>query len=142
MSPARKKKCGKMSQRTHNTGSGHVRSGRHLGSKMAAEGSGGSVGKEKKIYGDVENEQDLFSKSKKRFYRKTQTELVIGYVVHVVLLGFYVFVRVYEATVIKRMSTESKEIAFPWSGMYGGRWRFLTYINLVRVGSKVELHSW
>ena len=109
---------------------------------MAAEGpSVGSV-EEKKVYGDVENEQDLFSRSKKKFYRKTQTELVIGYVVHVVLLGFFVFIRVYEATVIKRMSQKSLEIAFPGSRMYGGRWRYLVYINLVRVGSKVELHIW
>ena len=97
-----------------------------------------SVGTEKKIHGDVEDDKDLFTRTRKKFYRKSQAELIVGYAVHFVLLGFYVFVRVYEATVIKRMSKESYDAAFSGAKLYGGRWKYLTYIDLVR---DLEDHS-
>ena len=107
--------------------------------KMATDSK--SVGTQKKVHGDVEDDKDLFTRNRKKFYRKSQAELIVGYVVHFVLLAFYVFVRVYEATVIKRMSKESYDVAFSGAKLYGGRWKYLTYIDLVRDRQTIRVHT-
>ena len=49
------------------------------------------------------------------------------------LLFYWVFVHVYDSTVVKSLSEDARRIAFPFYGQLLGRWRFLTYINLVSI---------
>jgi len=79
-----------------------------------------------------EDEIVTFNQKKAKFSRRTQEEIAIGFVVHLLMLFYWVFVHVYDATVVKSLSTEARKIAFPAYEEPLGRWKFLTYINLVR----------
>ena len=54
-------------------------------------------------------------------------EVAIALVIHLAGLGFYVYVHVYDGANMKR--TAGKGV--PGAEVFGGRWKFLTYINLV-----------
>lgn len=65
----------------------------------------------------------------RRILRRSNTEMGVTFVCHLALMCFYIFVHVYDATIFKR----NKGAGFEGSETYGGRWKYLTYINLVRV---------
>ena len=52
---------------------------------------------------------------------------VTAFFLHLIVLGFYVYVHAYDATVYKR----NKGMGFIGSDKFGGRWQYLTYINMV-----------
>ena len=62
---------------------------------------------------------------KKSVLKRTNTEVGIAFVCHLALMCYYIYVHVYDATIVKR----SKGVGFDLT--YGGRWKFLTYINMV-----------
>ena len=62
---------------------------------------------------------------KRSVLKRTNTEVGIAFVCHLALMCYYIYVHVYDATIVKR----SKGVGFDFS--YGGRWKFLTYINMV-----------
>lgn len=59
--------------------------------------------------------------------RRSNTEVGVAFVCHLVLMCYYIYVHVYDATIVKR----SKGVGFDGMLTFGGRWKFLTYINLV-----------
>ena len=54
-------------------------------------------------------------------------EIVTAFFLHLTVLGFYVYVHVYDGTVYKR----NKGMGFIGVDKFGGRWKYLTYINMV-----------
>ena len=72
-----------------------------------------------------------FKQRKSKYGRRTQVEVLFGFVVHL-LMFYWVFVHVYDSTVVKSLSEDARRVAFPTHDQFLGRWRFLTYINLVR----------
>ena len=82
-------------------------------------------------YGD-DDEAIVFKQKKAKFSRRTQGELALGFVVHLLMLFYWVFVHVYDATVIKGLSDEDRIKVYPDYNNPVGRWKFLTYINMVR----------
>jgi len=74
-----------------------------------------------------------FKERKAKYGRRTQVEVLLGFVVHLLMLFYWVFVHVYDSTVVKSLSEDARRIAFPFYGQLLGRWRFLTYINLVSI---------
>lgn len=64
---------------------------------------------------------------RRRILRRGTREVSIAFVCHLVLMCFYVYVHVYDATIFKRNKGKGFDGAFT----FGGRWKFLTYINLV-----------
>ena len=79
-----------------------------------------------------DDEVVTFKQRKGKFPRRTQGELALGFVVHLLMLFYWVFVHVYDATVIKGLSDEDRRKVYPEYNSPVGRWRFLTYINMVR----------
>lgn len=53
--------------------------------------------------------------------------MAVSLFVHLAGLGFYVYVHVFDGTNVKK--TGGKGV--PGAEVFGGRWKFLTYINLV-----------
>ncbi len=64
----------------------------------------------------------------RQILRRSNIEIGVSFVCHLVLMCFYIFVHVYDATIFKR----SKGVGFEGHFTYGGRWKYLTYLNLVR----------
>lgn len=62
---------------------------------------------------------------KRKVLRRSNTEVGIAFACHLILMCYYIYVHVYDATIVKR----SKGVGFDFS--YGGRWKFLTYLNIV-----------
>ena len=58
---------------------------------------------------------------------------VTAFFLHLIVLGFYVYVHAYDATVYKR----NKGMGFIGSDTFGGRWKSLTYINMVIISCTV-----
>ena len=73
-----------------------------------------------------------FKERKSKYGRRTQVEVLLGFVVHLLMLFYWVFVHVYDASVVKSLSEDARRVAFPTHDQFLGRWRFLTYINMVR----------
>lgn len=59
--------------------------------------------------------------------RRSNTEVGVAFVCHLVLMCYYIYVHVYDATIVKR----SKGVGFDGMKTFGGRWKYLTDINLV-----------
>lgn len=79
-----------------------------------------------------EDEVVTFKQKKGKFPRRTQGEVALGFVIHLLMLFYWVFVHVYDGTVIKGLSIEARKKVVPDYGENLGRWRYLSYINLVR----------
>ena len=62
---------------------------------------------------------------KRRALRRSNLEVGIAFVCHLALMCYYIYVHVYDATIVKRNKGEGFDFS------YGGRWKFLTYINIV-----------
>ncbi len=71
----------------------------------------------------------------RQILRRSNVEIGVSFVCHLVLMCFYIFVHVYDATIFKR----SKGVGFEGHFTYGGRWKYLTYLNLVRCCAAVVL---
>lgn len=67
----------------------------------------------------------------KRIINKTNMEMMVGFLLHLGLLGFCVYVQVYDSTNLKRTGGKG----LPGLFTFAGRWKYLTYINLVRTPS-------
>ena len=63
---------------------------------------------------------------KRKVLRRSNLEVGIAFVCHLTLMCYYIYVHVYDATIVKRNKGEGFDFS------YGGRWKFLTYINIVR----------
>ena len=79
-----------------------------------------------------EDEVVTFKQKKGKFARRTQEEIALGFVVHLLMLFYWVFVHVYDATIIKGLSVEGRNKVIPSYETNVGRWKYLTYINLVK----------
>lgn len=78
-----------------------------------------------------EGEVVTFKQKKAKFSRRTQEELALGFVIHLLLLFYWVFVHVYDATIVKGLTIETRQKIWSDYGSAIGRWKFLTYINMV-----------
>ena len=69
------------------------------------------------------------SDKRRRAVRRTNSELTLALAVHTLALCYYIYVLVWDSTVVKN----HKGPASVWYGStpYGGRWKFLTFINMV-----------
>ena len=79
-----------------------------------------------------EGEAIAFKQKKGKFSRRTQEEIALGFVVHLSQLFYWVFVHVYDATIIKGLSVEERNQVISNYEQTFGRWKYLTYINLVK----------
>ena len=79
-----------------------------------------------------EDEVVAFKQKKGKFSRRTQEELALGFVVHLLMLFYWVFVHVYETTIIKGLSIEERNMVIPNYETTVGRWKYLTYMTLVK----------
>ena len=70
---------------------------------------------------------------RRRIMRRSNMEVTIAFLVHLAVMGFYIYVHVYDGTVYKR----NKGKGFEGSEIFGGRWKYLTYINLVMIAPSV-----
>ena len=76
---------------------------------------------------DKPTEEDLEAARKRRVLKRDGWEVGVAFVVHLLIMCVYIYIHVYDATVFKR----NKGAGYPGHNSYGGRWKFLTYINLV-----------
>ena len=72
-------------------------------------------------------EDDIELSRRRRVLKRDSIEVGIAFVFHLVLMCVFIYIHVYDATIIKR----NKGKGFEGLQTYGGRWKFLTYINLV-----------
>lgn len=86
-----------------------------------------------------EDEPVTFKQKKGKFSRRTQEELAVGFVVHLLMLFYWVFVHVYDATIMKSLSIEERDIVTPNYEVTFGRWKYITYINLVKQICLIQL---
>ena len=77
--------------------------------------------------------EDLEIARKRRVLKRDSWEVGVAFVVHLVIMCVYIYIHVYDATVFKR----NKGAGYPGYNTYGGRWKFLTYINLVRFHNNI-----
>ena len=71
--------------------------------------------------------------------RRSLAELTVGSMYHFAVLCFYVYVHVYDATLMKKCPQPDR--FFVGSNSYGGRWKYLTFINLVGHPHNFQLSS-
>ena len=65
---------------------------------------------------------------KRRVLKRDMIELGTGLLYHLLVLCVYIGIHVYDATIVKRNDGKG----FDGLQTYGGRWKYLTYCNLVR----------
>lgn len=65
---------------------------------------------------------------KRRVLKRDNVEVGIAFIIHLVVMAVYIYIHVYDATIFKRNKGKGFDGAFT----YGGRWKYLTYCNLVR----------
>lgn len=78
-----------------------------------------------------DDEVVTFKQKKGKFSRRTQGEIAIGFVIHLLMLFYWVFVHVYDSTIMKGLSVEDRRKVTPDYEITFGRWKYLTYINMV-----------
>ncbi len=71
---------------------------------------------------------------RKSILRRTQGELTLTFAFHLIVMCLYICIHVYDATVFKRTGGKG----FEGAETYGGRWKYLTYINLVSGRKQVQ----
>lgn len=77
--------------------------------------------------GNTRTEEDLEIARKRRALKRDSFEVGVAFAVHLLIMCTYIYIHVYDATVFKR----NKGAGYPGYSTYGGRWKFLTYINMV-----------
>ena len=88
-------------------------------------------GNTSRIGEEVEITRDPVETQKQRVITPGIFEIDTAFFLHLTMLGFYVYVHVYDCTVYEK----NKETWFPESEKFGGRWKYLTYINMVIISS-------
>lgn len=81
--------------------------------------------------GKEQTEADYELSRRRRILKRDSVEVGIAFAFHLVMLCVYIYIHVYDATVSKKV----KGKGFPGLLTYGGRWKYLTYIDLVRNNS-------
>ena len=84
-------------------------------------------GNTSRIGEEVETTRDPVETQKQRVITPGIFEIVTAFFLHLIVLGFYVYVHVYDSTVYEK----NEGMGFPGSETFGGRWKSLTYINMV-----------
>lgn len=74
-----------------------------------------------------ETKKDTELARRRRVLKRGATEVGIAFGFHLAVMCVYICIHVYDATVVKK--TSGKGVAGMFT--YGGRWKYLTYINLV-----------
>ena len=64
-----------------------------------------------------------------KILRRTQVELGLAFIVHLLFLLCFIAVHIYDRTLLKRCPDPDKYFV-GWN-TYGGRFKFLTYLNMV-----------
>ena len=77
--------------------------------------------------GGEREEEDTELSKRRRVLKRDAVEAGTALFVHLVLMCIYIYIHVYDATVARK----TKEKGFPGLLTYGGRWKYLTYWNLV-----------
>ena len=65
---------------------------------------------------------------RRRIIRRSALEVGVAFFCHLILLCFYMYAHIYDGTVFKR----NKGKGFTGWNTFGGRWKFLSYIDFVR----------
>ena len=65
----------------------------------------------------------------RKILRRSTAEAGTAFSIHLAIMCFYIYVHVYDATIVRR----NRGKGFEGSELYGGRWKFLTYLNMVRL---------
>ena len=68
---------------------------------------------------------------RKRALKRDGWEMGAAFVIHLVVMCAYIYIHVFDTTIFKK----NKGVGFEGSATFGGRWKFLTYINLVRLST-------
>lgn len=69
---------------------------------------------------------------KRKVLKRSNLEVAIAFVCHLALMCYYIYMHVYDATIVKRNKGEGFDLS------YGGRWKHLSYINIV---SQISCHT-
>lgn len=77
-------------------------------------------------------EEETEETKRKHVARRTVTEIALAFLCHLLLMCYYIYAHVYDATIFKQNAGKG----FEGSGSYGGRWKYLTYLNYVRFPSQ------
>lgn len=77
--------------------------------------------------GQERSPENLELARRRRVLKRDGLEMGVAFVFHLVVMCTYMYIHVYDATIFKR----NKGVGFKGSFTFGGRWKFLTYINLV-----------
>lgn len=78
-------------------------------------------------------EEDAELSRRRRVLKRDSVEAGTALLVHLLFMCIYIYIHVYDATIVKK----TKGKGFPGLLSYGGRWKYLTYWNLVsRVHTK------
>ena len=72
-------------------------------------------------------EEETEETRRKHIAKRTVNEVLLSFFCHLLIMCFYIHAHVYDATIFKRNVGKG----FEGSELYGGRWKFLTYINFV-----------
>ena len=80
--------------------------------------------------GAEQTEADKEISRRRRVLKRGALEVGIAFAFHLTMMCVYIYIHVYDATVVKK----TKEKGFPGLYTYGGRWKYMTYINLVSMG--------
>lgn len=72
-------------------------------------------------------EDDVELARRRRVLKRDSFEVGTAFVFHLAMMCVYIYIHVYDATIVKR----NKGKGFEGLATYGGRWKFLTYVNLV-----------
>ena len=65
---------------------------------------------------------------RRRILKRDAFEVGVAFAFHLAVMCVYIYIHVYDATIVKK----NKGKGFVGLSTYGGRWKYLTYINLVR----------
>lgn len=82
--------------------------------------------------GEGHTEESAESKRRRRVLKRDAVEAGTALLFHLVVMCVYIYIHVYDATIVKR----NKGKGFDGIFTYGGRWKFLTYLDLVRIRAK------
>lgn len=77
--------------------------------------------------GGERSEEDAELSRRRRVLKRDSVEAGTALVVHLIFMCVFIYIHVYDATIVKKTNGKG----FPGLFTYGGRWKYLTYWNLV-----------
>lgn len=78
--------------------------------------------------GKEQTAEDAELARRRRVLKRDAFEVGVAFAFHLAAMCVYIYIHVYDATLVKK----NKGKGFEGLSTYGGRWKYLTYINLVR----------